>query len=84
MKNIETERLLELLVYSLLKNTEVYNHELATNTLKTMKIIIEQNLYKTTDELTELLLDYWDNMDKYNLFKSEVYRNEYTRKHEIL
>lgn len=72
MKNIETERLLELLVYSLLKNTEVYNHELATNTLKTMKIIIEQNLYKTTDELTELLLDYWDNMDKYNLFKSEV------------
>lgn len=72
MKNIETERLLELLVYSLLKNTKVYNHELATNTLKIMKIIIEQNLYKTTDELTELLLDYWDNMDKYNLFKSEV------------
>ena len=34
------ERMLELLVYSLVKNTEIYKHELATKTLQDMEIII--------------------------------------------
>ena len=67
MKTISEDRLLTLLVYALIKNTEIYNHELANHTMFMMKTIINQNLFKSTDELTELLLDYWNNMDKYNL-----------------
>lgn len=67
MKTISEDRLLTLLVYALIKNTEIYNHELANHTMFMMKTIINQNLFKSTDELTELLLDYWNNMDKYDL-----------------
>lgn len=67
MKTISEDRLLTLLVYALIKNTEIYNHELANNTMFMMKTIINQNLFKSTDELTKLLLDYWNNMDKYDL-----------------
>lgn len=67
MKTIMEERLLTLLVYSLTKNTEIYSHELANHTMMMMKLIIQNNLFKSTDELTELLLDYWNNMDKYDL-----------------
>lgn len=70
------ERMLELLVYSLVKNTEIYNHELATNTLNAMENIIYDHLEETTDELTKRLLYYWNNMDKNIenncLFKGEV------------
>lgn len=67
MKTVTEERLLTLLVYSLTKNTEIYNHELANHTMMMMKLIIQNNLFKSTDELTELLLNYWNNMEKYDL-----------------
>ena len=62
----KTERMLELLVYSLTKKTKIYNHELATNTLNAMENIIYDHLEETTDELTKRLLNYLDNMDKHN------------------
>lgn len=58
------DRLLELLVYTLIKKTKVYNHELATQTLNGMKNIVYDNLQKSTDELTKQLVDYWDNLGK--------------------
>ena len=57
------ERMLELLVYSLVKNTEIYKHELATKTLQDMEIIIYDHLNESTDMLTERLLDYWHNKE---------------------
>ena len=70
------ERMLELLVYSLTKQTKIYNHELAINTLNAMENIIYDHLEETTDELTKRLLNYWNNMDKHIenncLFESEV------------
>lgn len=58
------ERIIELLVYALIKNTKIYNHELAKDTLETMKNIVYYNQKETTDELTNRLLDYWENMNK--------------------
>lgn len=64
-EEIKIERMLELLVYSLTKNTKIYNHELATKTLNAMENIIYDHLEETTDELTKRLLNYWNNMDKH-------------------
>lgn len=54
------KRLLELCVYALIRDTEIYNHELDTLTkLKFMDIIME-NLDDDTATLREKLLMQWD------------------------
>ena len=69
-------RLLELCIYALIRDTEIYNHELATPTkLKFMDIIME-NLGDDTETLQEKLLMEWDMETKWIREKFEEERTD--------
>lgn len=69
-------RLLELCIYALVRDTEIYNHELDTLTkLKFMDIIME-NLDDDTGTLQEKLLMEWDMETKWIREKFEEERTD--------
>ena len=69
-------RLLEICIYALIRDTEIYNHELDTLTkLKFMDIIME-NLDDDTGTLQEKLLMEWDMETKWIREKSEEERTD--------
>lgn len=52
-------RLLEICVYALIKDTEIYNHELDTLTKLNFMDIIMKNLNDDTETLKNKLLQKW-------------------------
>lgn len=59
-------RLLEICIYALIRDTKIYNHELDTLTKLSFMDIIMKNLNDDTETLKYKLLQEWDMMRREN------------------
>ena len=56
----ENQRLLELCMYALIRDTKIYNHELANDTKQAFMKIIKENINDDTYMLRCRILNYWN------------------------